>query len=188
MSRSSVQIPTKGRFCRLASFYFHWKPIFEKARKTEKKREKPRKPSVFQVASFLDAQYGCGGRIWTYDLWVMSPTSYQAAPSRDIIMAEEKGFEPLRRLHDLPVFKTGPFNQTWVFLQLSFLFRTTNWLYHIDFMCVNNINYFLVILYNDKSLDIFRKKSGYIFYIPVLYKLVPKAGLEPARGLILAGF
>ena len=50
-------------------------------------------------------------------------------------MAEKKGFEPLRRLHDLPVFKTGPFNQTWVFLQL-----------------------------------------------------VPKAGLEPARGLILAGF
>ena len=51
-------------------------------------------------------------------------------------MAEEKGFEPLRRLHDLPVFKTGPFNQTWVFLQ----------------------------------------------------KMVPKVGLEPTRGLILAGF
>ena len=51
-------------------------------------------------------------------------------------MAEEKGFEPLRRSRDLPVFKTGPFNQTWVFLQ----------------------------------------------------KLVPKAGLEPARGLNLAGF
>ena len=32
-------------------------------------------------------------------------------------MAEEKGFEPLRRSRDLPVFKTGPFNQTWVFLQ-----------------------------------------------------------------------
>ena len=32
-------------------------------------------------------------------------------------MAEEKGFEPLRRVNDLPVFKTGPFNQTWVFLQ-----------------------------------------------------------------------
>ena len=40
-------------------------------------------------------------------------------------MAEEKGFEPLRRSHDLPVFKTGPFNQTWVFLQLSF-FRRQN--------------------------------------------------------------
>ena len=52
-------------------------------------------------------------------------------------MAEEKGFEPLRRLHDLPVFKTGPFNQTWVFLQ---------------------------------------------------NKMVPKAGLEPARDLTPAGF
>ena len=34
-------------------------------------------------------------------------------------MAEEKGFEPLRRSHDLPVFKTGPFNQTWVFLHFK---------------------------------------------------------------------
>ena len=34
-------------------------------------------------------------------------------------MAEEKGFEPLRRSHDLPVFKTGPFNQTWVFLHIN---------------------------------------------------------------------
>ena len=34
-------------------------------------------------------------------------------------MAEEKGFEPLRRSHDLPVFKTGPFNQTWVFLHFQ---------------------------------------------------------------------
>ena len=31
-------------------------------------------------------------------------------------MAEEKGFEPLRRFLDLPVFKTGPFSRTWVFL------------------------------------------------------------------------
>ena len=49
----------------------------------------------------------------------MSPTSYRTALLRDIKMAEEKGFEPLRRLHDLPVFKTGPFNQTWVFLRLN---------------------------------------------------------------------
>ena len=52
----------------------------------------------------------------------MSPASYQIAPSRDVYktnkVAEEKGFEPLRRLLDLPVFKTGPFNQTWVFLRL----------------------------------------------------------------------
>ena len=33
-------------------------------------------------------------------------------------VAEEKGFEPLRRFLDLPVFKTGPFNQTWVFLHI----------------------------------------------------------------------
>ena len=66
----------------------------------------------------------------------MSPASYQIAPPRDVIkMAEEKGFEPLRRFLDLPVFKTGPFNQTWVFLQM-----------------------------------------------------VPKVGLEPTRGFILAGF
>ena len=35
------------------------------------------------------------------------------------IMAEEKGFEPLRRLLDLLVFKTSPFNQTWVFLRIN---------------------------------------------------------------------
>ena len=52
-------------------------------------------------------------------------------------MAEEKGFEPLRRFLDLPVFKTGPFNQTWVFLQ---------------------------------------------------YKMVPQAGVEPARAITPAGF
>ena len=36
-----------------------------------------------------------------------------------LLVAEEKGFEPLRRSHDLPVFKTGPFNQTWVFLRIN---------------------------------------------------------------------
>ena len=52
-------------------------------------------------------------------------------------MAEKEGFEPPRRLLDLPVFKTGPFSQTWVLLQL---------------------------------------------------KMVPQAGLEPARDLTPAGF
>ena len=51
-------------------------------------------------------------------------------------MAEKEGFEPPRRFPDLPVFKTGPFSQTWVFL----------------------------------------------------HKLVPQAGLEPARDLTHAGF
>ena len=35
------------------------------------------------LKSFLDMKFGCGGRIWTYDLRVMSPTSYQTAPPRD---------------------------------------------------------------------------------------------------------
>ena len=30
--------------------------------------------------------FGCGDRIWTCDLWVMSPTSYLAAPPRAISM------------------------------------------------------------------------------------------------------
>ena len=33
--------------------------------------------------------YGCGSRIWTYDLRVMSPTSYQTALSR-VIGAEDR--------------------------------------------------------------------------------------------------
>ena len=33
-------------------------------------------------------------------------------------MAEEEGFEPPRGLTRLPVFKTGPFSQTWVFLHI----------------------------------------------------------------------
>ena len=39
-------------------------------------------------------------------------------------MAEKKGFEPLRRLPDLPVFKTGPFSQTWVLLHIGASGRT----------------------------------------------------------------
>lgn len=35
-----------------------------------------------------------------------------------ITMAEKEGFEPPRRLPDLLVFKTSPFNQTWVFLHM----------------------------------------------------------------------
>ena len=61
--------------------------------------------AIFCVTGRRDNRYttepfGCGGKIWTYDLWVMSPTSYQAALLRDIKlwMAEKEGFEPPRRL------------------------------------------------------------------------------------------
>ena len=33
-------------------------------------------------------------------------------------MEEEEGFEPPRALTPLSVFKTDPFNQTWVFLRM----------------------------------------------------------------------
>ena len=50
-------------------------------------RKKPGNRMVsgfFGAISFLVAQCGCGGRIWTCGLRVMSPTSYRTAPLRDI--------------------------------------------------------------------------------------------------------
>ena len=53
-------------------------------------------PVISSVTGRRDNPYTkgpyCGNRIWTYDLRVMSPTSYQTAPSRDI---------QLRRMWDL---------------------------------------------------------------------------------------
>lgn len=73
----------------------------------------------------------------------MSLTSYQAALSRDVYvtsiyytnlvtnfkMAEDEGFEPPREFPHLSVFKTDPFNQTWVIFQnngASYRTRTCN--------------------------------------------------------------
>ncbi len=46
---------------------------------------------VFQLPVWIPGKYrwkamefGSGGRIRTFDLWVMSPTSYRTAPPRDI--------------------------------------------------------------------------------------------------------
>lgn len=35
-------------------------------------------------------------------------------------MAEDEGFEPPREFPHLSVFKTDPFNQTWVIFQIKF--------------------------------------------------------------------
>ena len=47
----------------------------------------PRRFATFQISNFKfeigPEQNGCGDRIWTCDLWVMSPTSYLTAPPRD---------------------------------------------------------------------------------------------------------
>ena len=45
------------------------------------------------------------------------PNCYHPAISKSL--AEEKGFEPLRRFLDLSVFKTDPFSQAWVFLHVN---------------------------------------------------------------------
>jgi hypothetical protein len=39
-------------------------------------------------------------------------------------MEEERGFEPLRGLTRLSVFKTDPFSRTWVFLHINGPCRT----------------------------------------------------------------
>ena len=40
--------------------------------------------SVLCSTDWATGPFGCGGRIWTNDLRVMSPTSYQAALPRDV--------------------------------------------------------------------------------------------------------
>ena len=52
---------SKGQNRQIASFFCTQKPIFEKARKTEIKREKRRKTCVFRGASFLYALRGGSG-------------------------------------------------------------------------------------------------------------------------------
>jgi hypothetical protein len=42
-------------------------------------------------------------------------------------MEEERGFEPLRGLTRLSVFKTDPFSRTWVFLQMKYKAETFWW-------------------------------------------------------------
>ena len=48
------------------------------------------------VITTTPRNHGCGSWIWTNDLWVMSPTSYRAAPSRDKYkqVAEERDSNP----------------------------------------------------------------------------------------------
>ena len=48
-----------------------------------------KKPWSFLTKAFC---FGCARRIWTYDLWVMSPTSYQTAPSRGIFYLDARAF------------------------------------------------------------------------------------------------
>ena len=89
------------------------------------------------VITTTPRNHGCGRWIWTNDLWVMSPASYRAAPSRDKISnGGGKGIRTPAPLARPPGFQ-------------------------------------------DRSLQ---PDLG----IPP--RLVPEVGLEPTRGLNLAGF
>ena len=68
---------------------------------------------------------GCGRRIWTYDLWVMSPTSYRTAPSRDI-NGGGKGIRTPAPLSRPPGFQDRSLQPDLGIPPLSF--QTTNWL------------------------------------------------------------
>ena len=60
-SSDTGSVHSKRQKRQIASFFCTQKPIFEKARKTEIKREKRRKSCVFQGASFLYALRGGSG-------------------------------------------------------------------------------------------------------------------------------
>ena len=102
--------------------------------------------AIFCVTGRRDNRYttgpiGCGGWIWTNDLRVMSPTSYQAAPFRDIINGGERGirtpapFPTCRFSRPIPSTRLGYF---------SIHYLTTNRLYHNKFNKVNKSNEFFV--------------------------------------------
>ncbi len=68
------------------------------------------------VNRYTTGPFGCGGRIWTSDLRVMSPTSYQLLHPAIFKWRRKRDSNP-RGFYTLSVFKTDPFSQTWVFLQ-----------------------------------------------------------------------
>ena len=61
--RAVVWLPPISRFWQMISFYFDYFSNFEKARKTAKNEENPRKSRVFGAISFLVALIGCGSGI-----------------------------------------------------------------------------------------------------------------------------
>ena len=81
----------------------------------------------------------CGNRIWTYDLRVMSPTSFQTAPSRVIMLAFPSGrmggggFEPPKQfaadLQSVPFGHSGihPYNYIFNYIQPCMVLCRSRW-------------------------------------------------------------
>ena len=78
---------------------------------------------VNQLHHETNYKNGCGKRIWTSDLWVMSPTSYRTALSRDIINGGGKGIRTPAPLAWPPGFQDRSLQPTWVFLQFIIFSR-----------------------------------------------------------------
>ena len=71
------------------------------------RRELNPRSSAWQadVITTTPRNHGCGRWIWTNDLWVMSPASYRAAPSRDILNGGGKGIRTPAPLSRPPGFQ-----------------------------------------------------------------------------------
>ena len=112
------------------------------------------KDTLYRLSYTSIWYFGCGGRIWTYDLRVMSPTSCQTAPPRDVkgkIMVERAGFEPAKAAPaDL---QSAPFSHS------------------------GTSPYLMLVVENRKS-DFFLSPTFGIE--PLTSQLEPAMGLEPA--------
>lgn len=119
---AGIEPATHGASIR-CSTYWATEPLW-RSRRESNPRSPPWQGGV--VNHFTTGPYGCGGRIRTYDLRIMSPTSCQLLHSaiknwwelkeinKRTHMAGNEGFEPPRAVKPLVVFKTTPFSQTWV--------------------------------------------------------------------------
>ena len=81
--------PTTPRFSVLCSANWAMKPHTWRFRWDLNPRSLAWQASV--ITTTPRNHFGCGSWIWTNDLWVMSPTSYRAAPSRDNFFGGGKG-------------------------------------------------------------------------------------------------
>ena len=80
-----------------------------------------------------------GDRIWTYDLRVMSPTSFQTAPPRDIKKMDGGGFEPPKQfaadLQSVPFGHSGIHPYGIIFHRADRGTRTPNLLITNQLLC-----------------------------------------------------
>ena len=81
VAKHSIQLSYERKTCCLATFI-----VIKLLIKWWLQRESNQRHRDFQSLALPTELSGqnCGSRIWTYDLRVMSPTSYLAAPSRDL--------------------------------------------------------------------------------------------------------